>query len=398
MISVPFQHYKSSTTLVGIVWLMLRRPTLRIVLMTHSHEKAKSMGKDLRELCKLAGISMKKGFDTIDQWTTEQGGGCVVISSQQSALGYPCDLLLVDDPLDENEYMMSNVRDRVDRSIALYTDRCASHLNSVLIVASRWHPDDPIGRRSARTAVAWEYIRFAGIIDYGLATERAFAPDVLSLERHHKLRAETFEVDPSGRFWYAQMQNDPLPDALGFFVGHTEWLEGNTSSIIFGVDAAFTAGKKSDYFACVGLSDLGDKMAVFTVIRHQRGLVAAVQTLVDLRDRYVGARFVAYTSGPEVGVYHAIFQTCGVEVEQMPARWNKGVRAQKAAKAWTEKKILTRVGEPWTGPFLAELHAFDGSETNVDDQTDALVAAHDAIAACRPVPGLRGFTFGRAFG
>ena len=37
MCSVPFQHYKSSTTLVGVLWLLLRRPTLSIIVMTHSH-------------------------------------------------------------------------------------------------------------------------------------------------------------------------------------------------------------------------------------------------------------------------------------------------------------------------------------------------------------------------
>lgn len=415
MISVPFQHYKSSVTLIGIVWLLLRRPTLRIILLTHSHNKAKSMGKDLRDLWIAAGGHMRKGHNTIEEWQTTAGGGCVVMSAGQSNLGYPCDMLLVDDPLDETEYMLSDVRNKVDSTIALYTARCATHLNSVLIVASRWHPDDPIGRRIQRKEAKWTYICHAGIenfdpANYGddlqpregadVSAERAYAPEVMDLEAHHKMRREWLEVDPSGRGWWAQVQNQPLPDALGFFVGETPFLGAippATAAVIFGVDAAFTAGKKSDFFAAVGGIDLLSAIGVFHVVRHQRGLSPAIATLVGLRSMWPLARFVAYTSGPEVGVYHHIFQESGVEVEQMPARWNKATRAQKAARAWSSGKIQVLLGKPWSGTYVAEMHAFDGSETGVDDQADATVAMHDAIQVSRPIPGFgTTFTFGRA--
>jgi hypothetical protein len=398
MCSVPFQHYKSTTTLVGVVWLLLRNPKLRIILLTHSHEKAQAMGKELRALWKAAGGATRKGFDTIDDWQTDQGGGCVVMSAAQSKLGYPCDLLLVDDPLDETEYMLTDVRKRADDTIALYTARAASHLDSVLIVASRWHPDDPIGRRLSRHAVSWVTFFHPGILDLGTKQERAFAPDVLSLEQHRQMRREWAEVDPSERTWWAQVQNQPMPDALGFFVGEREFV-GEISPlapIIYGVDAAFTSGKKSDFFASVGTALLGDSLCVFDVRRHQRGLTAAMQTLSELALLSPLARFVSYVSGPEKGIYNSLFESAGIVVEQMPARWNKAVRAQKSAKTWQDGKILTRFGRPWTGPFLAEMHAFDGREDGVDDQADALVAAHDAQMLGRPAEGFEStFAFGR---
>lgn len=403
--SEPFQHHKSTTTMVGVVWILLRRPQTRIILLTHSHEKAQAMGKDLRDLAKTAGIQVPRGFDTITDWRTEQGGGVVVMSAQQSRLGYACDLLLVDDPLDETEYMISEVRDRVDATIAHYTARCASHLNSVLIVASRWHPDDPIGRRIARKEVDWIYIHHAGIENFTACPddcphwntecaehrpdERAFAPEVMDLAAHHAMRREWAEVDPSLRIWWAQIQNEPLPDAQGFFEGETP-MAGEApqgSPVIWGVDAAFSQGKKTDFFAAVGGVDLGIVTGVFRVIRHQRGLVQAVATLVRLRDEFAEARFVTYSSGPENGVYDAIYETCGICVEKMPARWNKAVRAQKATKAWKDRKIQVRMGQPWTGPYLAEVHAFDGSEGGVDDQVDATVSMHDAMMIGRPQEG-----------
>ena len=396
MCSVPFQHYKSTTTLVGVVWLLLRRPTLSIIVMTHSHEKAIAMGKDLRELFDLAGIAMKKGFNTIHDYQTEQGGRVVVMSVEQSKLGYAHDVLLVDDPLDEKEYMLRDMRDRADSTIGLYTARGATHLDSVLIVASRWDLDDPIGRRLKRSG--WRYFCHPGIIGLGTPDEQAFAPEVLDLRGHRKMRAEWAEIDPSERKWHAQVQNDPLPAELGFFSGDPPDFTApvaNDAHVIFGVDAAFTSSKKSDFFAVVGGYLLGDVAAVFEATRHQRGLVAGLRTLEQLRKRYTNARFVSYVSGAEKGIYDAYYQQGGIPVEQMPARWSKGYRAQGAAKAWRENRILVRRGQPWTGPLIAECHAFDGRDDDIDDQVDGLVAMHDALMIGRPIDtGTDRFTFG----
>jgi phage terminase large subunit-like protein len=214
------------------------------------------------------------------------------------------------------------------------------------------------------------------------------------------MRAEWAEIDPSERKWYAQVQNDPLPAELGFFAGDPPDFTGFVAPdahVIFGVDAAFTSSKKSDFFACVGGIAWGNGIGVFGAIRHQRGLAAGLRTLDDLRGRYTNARFVSYVSGAEKGIYDAYFQQGGIPVEQMPARWSKGYRAQKTAVDWRGGLFSVARGRPWTGPFIAEMKAFDGRDDDIDDQVDAAVAMHDALMAHRPAAGFgTTFTFGRA--
>lgn len=407
MISVPHQHYKTTVTLCGVVWLLLRDPKLRVLVMTHSQEKSRSMGKDLRELWKIAGGETKKGFDTLENWQTAEGGGCIVMSCEQSRLGSAVDIVLVDDPLDENEYMLEDVRKKADAAIAFYTARAATHLDSVLIVASRWHPYDPIGLREAR---GWSYVNHPGIIGYTDPPKgtpmlyhlertgaRAFAPDVLDLKGHVKMMTEWAQQDPSLRAWWAQVQNNPLPDALGFFVGDP-LVEHVTIGpiVVWGVDLAFTSGVKSDYAAFVGWTFDGDIPTVFESIRHQRGLNAALDTLRDILDRYPSSRFFSYVSGAEVGIYNAVLETDPrIMVEQMKARYDKGYRAQKYAYAWRHKQLRVLRGENWTGSFIAEHHAFDGSDKGVDDQVDAGTAGFDALQAFRPAAAFgSSFTFG----
>lgn len=380
MCSIPIQHYKTSTTLVGIAWLLRLRPTLRIILLTYSYDRAQAIAKDLREICRLAGVGPVRGYNKMDEWQNEAGGGVVVMSAEQSRLGNPCDVLLVDDPIDEDSAYDRERRDRIDDKITHYTARAAIHNGSVLIVASRWHPDDPIGRRLTRKAVHWDYDHEPGIIDYGLTTERAFAPDVLSLEAHKRLQAEWFEVDPTGRKWWAQIQNDPKPDALGLFRKPGNYsvlpIYGGHRTVI-GVDLAYSATASSDYFAIVVLRFFGSSCYVLEAYRAKRDVE---QAAVELRKRmaaYPLATFYSYASGPERGTLHFLSER-GIPIQAIPARYDKQTRAQRTIEAWNLGRILVPENEPWARAFIARCELFTGSDkAGDDDEIDALVSAFD---------------------
>jgi predicted phage terminase large subunit-like protein len=377
MCAVPFQHYKTSTTLMGVVWLLLKNPKLRIILLTHSHEKAKAMGKDLRRLWEAAGGTFAKGFNTIDEWQTSEGGGCVVMSALQSKLGYPCDLLLVDDPLDETEYMLREVRDQVDKSIALYTARTATHLDSTLLVASRWHIDDPYGRRELRKEMTWESISHAGILDFGLPTERAFAPEVLSLAQHHQMRREWAEQDPSLKIWWAQVQNEPQPDALGLFRGSVHGPPPAYGRYIFGIDLAYSEDVHADYFALVVLKLWEGKAHVLNVLRERRDLETATTRIREAMRIYPGAMMFSYISGPEKGSIQYLNER-SIPVQPIHARTPKYVRAQKTIDAWNTGLIVLPEQAPWMAGVLSRVWMFTGNEAaGDDDEIDALVSACD---------------------
>jgi hypothetical protein len=375
MCAVPFQHYKSSTTLIGVVWLLLRNPKLRIILLTHSHEKAKAMGKDLRQLWKGAGGLTEKGFDTIDDWRLPEGGGCVVMSAGQSKLGYPCDLLLVDDPLDETEYMNREVRDDVDKAISLYTARAATHLNSVLLVASRWHLDDPYGRRQKRGG--WKEFTHAGVIGYGTPEAKAFAPEVLTLEQHMAMRAEWAQQDPSCKAWWAQVQNDPQPDELGGFRVPVRGPPPPYGRYVIGVDLAYSDKSYADYFALVVLKVWQGKAHVLQVLRERRDLEAAAKRISDAKRLYPGAAAYTYYSGPEKGAIQYL-ENLGLFVEGIKARTPKYNRAQRTRDAWNAGTIVLPEHGDWVEGFVARAQLFTGREdAGDDDEIDALVSACD---------------------
>lgn len=377
-LEVPIQHYKTTTTLVTVAWMLSKWPWLNILVMQYSHDKAQSSSRILREYAKALGVEMKSGHDTIAEWRTSQGGGCIIMSVMQSRAGFPHDILLVDDPMDEHSSATKKERDTADSQISLYTMRGASHLDSVLLVASPWTDDDPIPRRRGRGG--FKHFCFPAIIDEGAEGERAFAPKVISLEKLKDARAEMEMQDPSLRRWMANFMCNPLPPALGFFVGETE-LVGEIPADAprgIGVDCAFTGGAKSDWTGVVSGAVIGGKLAIDFAKRDKVGLLESERLLFSLRQRWPKALFFAQASGPEMGVYNALEEK-GLPILVEHARWNKATRAQKASQAWQRGSVLVKFKQPWTAVYLTEMHGFDGTDGNVDDQVDATVALYNGV-------------------
>jgi predicted phage terminase large subunit-like protein len=424
--SVPIRHYKSETTIHGIIWLLLQDPTLRIMFLTHSFDAAKKWGKRIRQLAEAMDhilgssgtVGPTRGWNEIAEWRNSVGGGVVVMSADQSKIGYDCHVLIIDDPIDEHGAEDFAKREEVDESIIHYTARCMRNgkPGSVLIVASRFHPDDPIGRRLARTAAVWTYIHnqaieffcFGGdhVVDGAVCgehptakvIERAFAPDVWGLEALRELRAELVEKDPTERLWWAQLQNDPKPTGADLFgppTFYTELPPWNYRKGM-GADFAYTVGEGSDWCAIVVGRVYGTKLYILDVIRHKIDAHLIESTCKSFLTRYGYAPIFSYMSGPEVGMARVLNER-GVPILHMQARYNKLVRAQRTIKRWNDGDIVVPENAPWIKGFLHRTSCFRGREKDSDDdEQDALVSLSDGIMGSGTLGGPRGI--GRPWG
>ena len=382
--SVPIRHFKTETTVHGIVWLLLRHPTWRIVFMTHSAEAANKWGKRIRQIAEATEIGPTKNWSTIAEWRNDAGGGVVVMSADQSKIGYDCDALIVDDPLDEHGADDPKVREAVDEAISLYTARTmkGGKRGPVLVVASRFHPDDVIGRRVLRTAVDWIYVHNAALIDEGLPTERAFAPDVWPVPELLRVRAELREQDPNERTWWAQFQNDPKPIGSDLFRGATTYprIPDYSYRIAYGADLAFTSGASSDWFAMVAAKILPTGTYLLEVVRHKLDAHQIESTMKRIQDIHGPGPIYSYMSGPEKGMI-SLLRERGLFLQPLPARYNKLVRAQRTVKRWNDGAIhVPEFGHahPWVNGFLHRVSCFRGNDHDEgDDEVDALVSLCD---------------------
>lgn len=382
--ALPIRHYKTETTLHGIVWLLCKDPTARYLFLTHSFDRSRAIGKRVRRLADTAGVGPVVGYNTIEQWRNKEGGGMVIMSAEQSRLGEDVHGVFFDDPLDEHASYEQARRDSVDETISHYTARCMRRgkPGPVLGVMSRWHPDDPIGRRLLReqAALPWSYIHKPAVIDDGLPTERAFAPEVWPLSALKKMRAELAEQDPTERIWWAQLQGDPKPVGFAKFrpdVARWTTLPDWTFRLAYGADLAFTQTGTSDYFALVVMKVMGTKAFVLEVMRTRLDAHLIESTCKAFQNKYGRGPIYTYVSGPEVGMVK-LMRERGLPFVPMKARYNKLVRAERTIKRWNDGAIALPADAPWTRGFLHRAEMFRGEEKgHDDDEIDALVSVCD---------------------
>lgn len=385
----PIRHFKSQSTFAGIIKILLKDPTTPVIHLSHSHQKAQANGKRIRQLAESCDrtfgtkIGPGKGTNTIEDWRNDSGGGVVVMSAEQSKLGYDCGCLIADDPVDEYGAMDPKVRDAADDTIAHYTARCMrkGKPGPVLLVASPWHPDDPIGRRRTRTAREWLFISHPAIIDEGLPTERAFADKVWPLAELKAMREELREKDPTERIWWAQLMCDPHPQGTDLFGDPTFWtkLPDWAYRRAFGVDLAYTTDDRNDWFARTVGRMYGTKMHILDVTRHRIDAHLIRSTCQADLNKYGRAPFFSYMSGPEVGMA-SLLNEQGIPIAKMHARYNKLVRAQRTIARWNRGEILVPESAPWLKGFLHRVSYFRGREGDTDDdEIDALVSMCDGV-------------------
>lgn len=398
--AMPIRHWKTEVTCHGVIRILLKDPTTPIIYFTHSFERSQQVGKRIRELARQTKVGPTRGQDTIVDWKNEHGGGVVIMSAEQSRLGYNCGCLIADDPIDEHGAQDPKVREAVDHALLHYGARCMrkGQPGPILILMSRWHPDDPIGRRLQRRAVEWKYVHQSAVLDEGTPDERAFAPHVWDLPALKAMRAELAEKDPTERLWWAQLMGEPRPmgaDLFGPATYYTTLPEYGYRKAA-GVDMAFTVGEGSDWFArCIGRV-YGQKMYLLDVTRHRIDAHHIESTLRSDMNKYGRHNFFSYMSGPEVGLAKVLIER-GITIARMKARYSKLVRAQRTVKRWNDGNVLVPSDGLWVPGFLHRVSCFRGNDKDSDDdEVDALVSMCDGVMGGMVAGGPT--TIGKAFG
>lgn len=390
--SVATRHGK--TTLLGhhVARALKRNPKREFVYFTFDADFAGKKSREFRNLAKEAGVELSTDFNTIKEWRTTAGGGLFACSVGQHVIGRGFSDVIVDDPLGSAEEADDpERRAEVDAAIRFLTTRVHPG-GSVVINASRFHPDDPIGARLSDEAIKWEHVQ-APAISYRGDERLALWPTRWTLALLDMKRAELKVGDPNERTWFAQYMGDPQPEAQNLFGAPTFWTELPTWGyrICHGVDFAYTDAPGSDFFAAMTGRIYGHKLYILNVQRHRLDATLLESTCKAILAKYGRAPMWSYQAGPEIGLSRLLMQR-GVPVGIMPARYNKLVRAQKTIRRWNDGEILVPgdvEANPWQPGFLHRLSLFRGHERDRDDEVDALASAADAMLGGATMAGER---------
>ena len=387
---MPPQHGKTETLLHATAWLLRRRPWLRNAYASYAAGIAFTKSRLARDYALTAGVQLREDASKVSEWVTTEGGGLLATGVGGPLTGNPVDgLLLVDDPhKNRAEAESATIREKIKE---WWTSTAMTRVHpsaSILVVHTRWHPDDLIGWLKDRDGGdRWEVITLSAIADGTdpddpRAAGEALWPEFMPADFLAERRIDVGEYD-----WASLYEQRPTPKGGAVFQGDTLFAEPPTRyRVAIGIDLAYTEKTASDYSVAVVLAECERRYHVLDVHRIQVPAPAFAERLRAIAARYPGAPMVAYVSGTERGVVDLMNakpddpHKLQLRIQAKPATADKFIRAQPVAAAWNAGRIYLPTDSPaWAGPLVSEVRVFTGIKDKRDDQVDAIAAAYDAL-------------------
>jgi predicted phage terminase large subunit-like protein len=387
-VSVPPRHGKTELILHAIAWWLQRHPEHTIAYCSYSGDIANGKSVRARDLALASGVPVRSDQARAGEWRTISGGGLLATGVGGPLTSHGANLVIVDDPVKNREEAESPTqRQKVWDWFTSTAMTRLTPLGSCIVVHTRWHGDDLIGRLKKQGG--WTIINLPA---YDETHDRWLWPeggwDAKSLLPRRK---DIGEYD-----WWALFQGEPRPKGGRMFAEPTFYerpvLLGG-AKIMIACDPAATAKTHADYSVIiVGSIYTGpDKMPwldILDVHRVQVEIPRLVQTLMYYQQRYRAPIGIEAVGGFK-GVPQTLRQSLrGVKILEIKPTADKFTRALPTAAAWNAGRIrlpgvLTAAGtlepdptKPWVSTFLDELFEFTGIADDHDDQVDALAHLH----------------------
>jgi predicted phage terminase large subunit-like protein len=367
VLSTPPQHGKTETIKHALALKLARDPRRRNAYVTYESDRAEAISQETQWIADDIGVQWEGNRK---RWVTREGGGLLATGVGGPLTGYGVDgMMVIDDPFKNREEADSGLmREKVSSWFTSTAMTRCHPTASVVLVQTRWHPDDLAGRQAAK---GWEVINLPAIDSDGKALWEAKRP----LEWLKAQREEIGEYD-----WWALYQGQPRSRGDAVFKEprfyNRQIPDGFKLSI--GVDFAYSSKTYADYSVAVVMAFDGRYHYVLDVVRRQVKADAFGGELKSLQQKY-NATAHAYIGGTEKGIVDFMKRE-GVRINDMPASQDKFTRAQAVAAAWNRGDVLIPQNAPWVAPFLSELASFTGVKDRHDDQVDALAGAFSPYA------------------
>jgi predicted phage terminase large subunit-like protein len=353
---------------------------------SYSHEQATSKSRVTRDLAEMAGVQLNTDMANLSEWRTMDGGGLLSGGAGSGLTGKGVSgLMVVDDPIKDR--VEANSKTIRDQRWDWFKDVVMTRLEgaSVIVIHTRWHPDDMIGRIS-RDMPEFEIVNLPALAEEDDPLGREFGaalwPSQYDADYLGKLRktvgAFTFDSLYQGRprprgamvFGMAHYYDPKLVDFTGCKVG-------------IGADPAASEKTSADYSAAIAGRFTGSeedrKLYITEVYRQQVQVPQFVSDLRAMQSRNDDCSAAVEGAGigkPVISVLRAVDRH--IRIHESPTKGDKFQRAQGVAAAWNDGRVLvplTPFGEeppPWLKDFLDEVAEFTGVNDEHDDQVDGL--------------------------
>jgi predicted phage terminase large subunit-like protein len=394
IIEVPPRHGKTLTvSRLFPAWALGRRPDIRTMLVSYGASLAYKNSRMARNFMRspyyqaiFPDIELASDSQSVSEWNIAgHEGGCDAMGIEGSATGKGAHILILDDLVKSRAEAESEVIR--EKTWDAFTGDLYNRLepNGVIIMMfTRWHTDDPVGRALDMSYENWTRIHLPAIAEehdpLGRDVGEALWPERYPIEVLTKIESAIGEYNFS-----SQYGQNPLPSKGGLF--DTSKIERVTmlpklNEFIRFYDLAATKKTKSDYTAGVKLGiDSQENIYILHVYREQK---TPTEIELDILNNAISdsrqcqIRLEAEKQGiVQLDYILANPKFRGFVIDGKAPEGDKYTRATGIASRMKAGKVFMAHGE-WNQAFVDELNVFPYGAH--DDQVDALSGAYDALA------------------
>jgi len=295
LVTTPPQEGKSSLCAVFTPLRALQlNPNRRIILATYGDSLAEDHSRACRDLivrhgsgvvdsmtgvevADKIGLKLSSSSSKVQSWRIEAArGGMIAVGLGSSITGRAADLFIIDDPYKNMmEADSASHRRRVDEWFASVAQTRLSPEASMILIQTRWHPEDLAGQIIAGESQVeecyrtWRHINIPAISEDGISDSLRRPPGVVMDSARGRTRSEFEQTrrKVGERVWYALYQGSPRNPAGGLFM--RSWFDTRLSeppertvASVVGVDPADSG--EGDETGIVAASLVGDGSVVLT--------------------------------------------------------------------------------------------------------------------------------------
>lgn len=387
-LSMPPRSAKTEFLLHAGARVLAMNPTWPMIYTSATAEFARANSKKMMDYFTRAGGVVRRGQALAHSWKTDVGGGLFSVGMGGQVVGRGAMLMMVDD-FTKSRAEAESAGHR-DKAWSMFRGSLITRLHpggSCVVVATRWHRDDLIGRIE-RELKDWEIINLPAIADEttpGRAPGTPLWAEFWTSKGLDPIAALNTLRETVGDYeWSAQYQGRPTPKGTELF-GEATYItqagfeaDRRRAYTFVACDPAATANTASDYSAIVcgiGYFDEQTRTPVVNVgevIRDRMSPTRLVDTLVATSRRWNAPVAVEVQGGFAMLPDMLKRIDPGIKVIPVHAYKDKFTRALPVAAAWQNGRIRILEGQRWEKEFLDEVQSFTGVSDPNDDQVDAL--------------------------
>ncbi len=396
IVTMPPRHGKSEQLSIWApIWVLEHWPWANVMLSTYGADLAGDFSRAARDriIEHEADLSINLRPDTrqVLRWMTTEGGGMYAVGAGGPITGRGAHVLLVDDYIKNAKEAASETTRK-----GLYdwfTSTVFTRLEpgaTIIILVTRWHPDDVVGRLLKKFPGVWTHIKLPGLAKENDPLGREVG-EALWPWRYSKSALESIRDTLGPYFWKALYDQSPIRSRSGIFTGRLQVVDitPDYSSMLKmrGWDFAATQTEEtaSDPDWTVGTLIGYDPQSKLRIILDQvraRKSPAGVEELLrqtaesDGTDVFIRMEQEPGSAGKSIIDNYMRNILSDYRAKGIRATGPKIVRAQLPMAA-IENGTLRTIAGPWVERLQEELDDFpDGAH---DDQVDSLSLTFDEL-------------------